>query len=192
MNPPLFVFKPVIVDRPVRFGGPDDEAYNESYKGMWVDGGMLNNLPLHSYDHLKTLPHLTYMGKRRTKWGGYEVAVPPGDEPRPFNDWTLGVRLGLRDTKPFKINEHYGEKSAGVLFDFAGQLLTAFLADSSDSQIRSPLEHQRVCTLDVSELDLLDFAGPAIDEARGQRTRADRKRRTLITAERTMREFLGA
>ncbi|MBK6344261.1 MAG: patatin-like phospholipase family protein [Flavobacteriales bacterium] len=85
-----FVFKPVIVDRPVRFGGPDDEAYNESYRGMWVDGGMLNNFPLHAYDSQARLPDLTYQGKRRAKWGGYEVAVPPSDEQRPFQDWSTG------------------------------------------------------------------------------------------------------
>ncbi len=191
-----FVFKPVIIDRPVRYGGPDDEAYNESYKGMWVDGGMLNNFPLHAYDHQARLPNLTYQGQRRVKWGGYEVAVPPGDEQRPFQDWVLGVRLGLRDNTPFMVNDHYGEKNAGVMFDFAVQLLTTFLADSSDSQIRTAREQERVCTLDVSKLDLLDFAGPDIDEQRiklfpDAQARAKAKRETLDLAERTMRSFLG-
>ena len=195
-----FVFKPVIVDRPVRFGGPDDEAYNESYKGMWVDGGMLNNFPLHAYDSQARLPDLTYQGKHRIKWGGYEVAVPRGEdehppgEDRPFDDRVLGVRLGLRDTRLFNVNKEYGDKNAGVMFDFAGQLLTTFLAHSSDSQIRSAREQERVCTLDVSKLDLLDFAGPEIDELRGRagHARAKAKRDTLDDAERTMRSFLGA
>lgn len=122
------------------------------------------------------------------------VAVPPSDEQRPFQDWVLGVRLGLRDNAPFNVNAHYGEKNAGAMFDFAGQLLTTFLADSSDSQIRSALEHERVCILDVSQLNLLDFAGPEIDELRGRagHARAKAKRDTLDDAERTMRSFLGA
>lgn len=199
-----FVFKPDIVDRPVRYGGPDNEAYNESYRGMWVDGGMLNNFPLHAYDSQARLPDLTYQGKRRIKWGGYDVAVPrgedehPPDEERPFDDRVLGVRLGLRDAHPFNVNKEYGEKNAGVMFDFAGQLLTTFLADSSDSQIRTAREQERVCTLDVSKLDLLDFAGPEIDELRTDiyrpdvaRARAKAKRDTLDQAERTMRSFLG-
>lgn len=165
---------------------------------MWVDGGMLNNFPLHAYDSQARLPGLTYQGKRRTEWGGYEVAVPPSDEQRPFQDWVLGVRLGLRDTTPFKVNEHYGEKNAGVMFDFVGQLLTTFLADSSDGQIRTEAEQQRVCMLNVSKLDLLDFAGPEIDVQRTDiyrpdvaRARAKAKRDVLDQAERTMRSFLG-
>ena len=196
-----FVFKPVIVDRDVRIG-PENEEYNESYRGLWVDGGMLNNFPLHAYDSQARLSNLTYQGKRRIKWGGYEVAVPHGEderppgEDRPFDDRVLGVRLGLRDKSTFDVNKEYGDKNAGVLFDFAGQLLTTFLADSSDSQVRTPLEQQRVCTLDVSKLDLLDFAGPDIDEQRPRlypdaQARAKAKRETLDNAERTMRAFLG-
>ena len=196
-----FVFKPVIVDRDVRIG-PENEEYNESYRGLWVDGGMLNNFPLHAYDSQARLSNLTYQGKRRIKWGGYEVAVPRGEderppgEDRPFDDRVLGVRLGLRDKSTFDVNKEYGDKNAGVLFDFAGQLLTTFLADSSDSQVRTPLEQQRVCTLDVSKLDLLDFAGPDIDEQRPRlypdaQARAKAKRETLDNAERTMRAFLG-
>ena len=193
-----FVFKPVIVDRDVRIG-PENEEYNESYRGLWVDGGMLNNFPLHAYDSQVRRPDLTYQGKHRVKWGGYEVAVPRGEDEHPpdadrqFDDRVLGVRLGLRDTRPFDVNKEYGDKNAGVLFDFAGQLLTTFLADSSDSQVRSPLEQQRVCTLDVSKLDLLDFAGPDIDEQRYPfgKARAQAKRDTLDHAEQTMRSFLG-
>jgi predicted acylesterase/phospholipase RssA len=196
-----FVFKPVIVDRDVRLGS-ENEDYNESYKGLWVDGGILNNFPLHAYDSQARLPDLTYQGKRRMRWGGYEVAVPRGEderppgEERPFDERVLGVRLGLRDKTQFDVNKEYGEKNAGVLFDFAGQLLTTFLADSSDSQVRTPLEQQRVCTLDVSKLDLLDFAGPEIDEQRIKddpqaRMRAKAKRDTLDQAERTMRSFLS-
>ena len=60
MNIPV-LFKPVFVeaDVPVKIDPKTKTKYNEKaddYRGNWVDGGVLNNFPLHAFDFLS--PHV--------------------------------------------------------------------------------------------------------------------------------------
>lgn len=60
---------------------------------------MLNNFPLHAYDAQARLPDLTYQGKRRSKWGGYQVAVPRGEDERPTEERFSNRRNAERITE---------------------------------------------------------------------------------------------
>src|SRR5690554_5884766 len=44
-------FKPVYVDTDVRAG---DTAQKLKYQGLFIDGGMLNNYPLHAFAHIES------------------------------------------------------------------------------------------------------------------------------------------
>lgn len=44
------VFKPTFVNASVDLSKKPDDPYNLSYRGFYVDGGMMNNLPIHVWD----------------------------------------------------------------------------------------------------------------------------------------------
>ena len=83
-----FVFKPILINRKVTESFPENHLYNREYQGLWVDGGMLLNFPLHAFDVYAKLT-LT-PGDAES----YQVAIPP--EPgqvTEFNKKVLGFRL---------------------------------------------------------------------------------------------------
>ena len=184
MSIPL-LFKPALIDGDVhRSASPE---YNESYRGLWVDGGMLNNYPLHAFDQTARVLGLTFQNRTNTV-GGFTVAMPSGTD-QPFNKSCAGFRLGLRDDTKYKVADDFGEDQLGVLGKFLGSLLITILADASDSQIRSAEEQVRTCLLDTVGLGLVDFAGPTIDDLRGKAEQAEGKRAAIRAANSRTIEF---
>jgi predicted acylesterase/phospholipase RssA len=52
------LFKPTLVTGEVKLGKqPDIAAHNYNYKGYFVDGGMLANIPIHAFDYEADNPH---------------------------------------------------------------------------------------------------------------------------------------
>jgi NTE family protein len=100
-----FLFKPVLVNTLVDADhGADD--YTTSYNGLYVDGGMAQNFPLHAFDHLRPFQHrggTTSPMVRELLFNGepvnasYEVAAPRMifDKPPEFCDCVAGFNLGL-------------------------------------------------------------------------------------------------
>ena len=177
MSIPL-LFKPVLIDGDVnRYASPE---YNESYRGLWVDGGMLNNYPIHAFDHTARMPGLTFQNRSNTA-GGFTVAMPSATEQQ-FNRSCAGFRLGLRNNAKYEVADDFGEDKLGVLGPYLGSLLLTILADASDSQMKSAEEWARTCMLDPTGLGLVDFAGPSIDVARGKPDRAIPKREAIEKA----------
>ncbi len=184
MSIPL-IFKPVLIDGEVnRSASPE---YNESYRGLWVDGGMLNNYPIHAFDSTSRVLGLTFQNQTNAV-GGFTVATPPTEE-RPFNRSCAGFRLGLRNDSKYDVNDDFQEQDLGVLGSFLGDLLSTILADSSDSQVRSPEEAVRTCMLDTTGLGLVDFSGPEIDFLRKDPDRARAKLKAIEMARRTTTQF---
>jgi NTE family protein len=124
MNFPL-LFKPIWLD------GPSD------YVGYWVDGGVLNNLPIHAFD----------------------------DESQSLNPKLLAFRLAdgwrNREDRPADVRSQ-----ASVLWDYLALLKGSFTFPANDGQFRSPSERSQSIDLFTQQLTLIDFA-PTPDSMRG-------------------------
>jgi predicted acylesterase/phospholipase RssA len=146
MNLPI-LFKPVYID------ALDD------YQGYWVDGGLLNNLPLHAFDEARTNPLLS-------------------DDPnlRPLHPGILGLRLtpGFEDPKQ---NDAAISAVAGTfdaLTHHLGDVFETILAPSEEGQIRTPAEREQTIDLYTENLATTEFAPPQ-EKSQGPVEKARRK-----------------
>lgn len=175
MNFP-FAFRPVYVDHPVR---GNDKAQAENYRGLYVDGGMLNNFPIHAFDTIKQTDQL-YDGSKllfRNKQtvgaylAGDFVQGTAGDEK------FLGFRLAdlyaegnpnIDQGPPVKSdrNSIYPDSlddKKGVLGRFVQDLISTFMYPAGDGQIRFPNDMERTVYIDSTGWDAWDFSHPDID-----------------------------
>ena len=139
-------FKPVYVDTDVRAG---DTAQKLKYQGLFIDGGMLNNYPIHAFDHIEHtenptpgaafLSEITYRGLR----GDYPIAGDPKLRQADC-DCVLGMRLEDKKEKPdrFEKEELYPSNEI-VLGSFLKDLLATYMTYSEESQIRSVSDEER-------------------------------------------------
>lgn len=149
MNLPL-VFKPVEVKAKV----PKRASQGRyDYQGLWMDGGALNNLPIHVFDNPDESP---------------DELSHAYDNPNPdlLHPGVLGLRLtdGAPGTQPRGPVQMDG--SERHLWNLLGELLETLLYPSEEGQIRSPAERAQTVELFTYALTTLDFA-PA-DELRKQ------------------------
>ena len=122
MTIPL-LFKPVVVQ----------DGTNEVDGGLWVDGGTLNNLPLHVFDSDN------YSGRGQQS------------QSSSFNTAVLGCRLVPEPTSasvPTPTNS---------MADFLSDLANTLLYPSADGQIMSDLEARHVVDVPCGSLGTLDF-----------------------------------
>lgn len=134
MNLPV-LFKPVHVDVRV----PVNE-YNRSandYQGLWIDGGVLNNLPLHAFNHL--------------------VTPPSADHPhlRPLHPNMLGLRL---TDGPHTAAATPRPGTFDILLEHLGNITGTVLYPSEEGQIRSPDEREQTIDLRTYDLATTEFA----------------------------------
>lgn len=154
MNLPL-VFKPI----EVKAVGEMDEELGikpEDYIGRFVDGGLLNNLPIHAFDYLMTEEERE------------EYSMHPN---------ILGLRL-TEGIDPLDIWYKAPEKKAPEqnngaypIWDLLADLLPTLLYPSEEGQIRSLDERSQTIELYTYELSTLEFA-PSIDKRRNPVARA--------------------
>lgn len=136
MSLPL-VFKPLLVNYP----GPVVGGAEGKYTGLWVDGGLLTNLPIHGFDSFPTAGSAQY-----------EV---------PLNPNVLALRLFDGDL-PLK-SQHLIRKSRSPrpwseLLDHAAELVETLLSPSEEGQIRSESERQQTIRIYGGRLSTLDFS----------------------------------
>lgn len=181
MNLPI-IFKPFYIKGTVHKGYSDDSPYNRGYNGFWVDGGMLNNYPIHAFDEINekfsyisgdnSKRPLLYLGKPITT----EIAVESPKKHADFCECILGFQLVDEDAvnmkKNKKIQEIYedsfsDEKNANSLSYFS-QLLDTFMHPAEEGQIRSELEREYSVVLNASGIETTDFASPSIHDKRAE------------------------
>jgi predicted acylesterase/phospholipase RssA len=129
------LFKPVFVEADVPVGALNRTA--KDYHGFWVDGGLLNNFPLHAFDHLGP------------------AASPRHSHLQPLHPNMLGLRL--TDT-PKPAQDSTGDFS--VLLEYLGNLYPTVLYPSEQGQIRTVEEEQQTIDLLTYDLGLTEFAAP--------------------------------
>ncbi|MBC8757292.1 patatin-like phospholipase family protein [Kordia sp. YSTF-M3] len=177
MNLP-FLFKPVFVTASVN--REETQAYNNEYKGLWVDGGMLNNFPLNAFNKLKTMSLKIFDNDVVL-----DVAANSFNSDADFKKNTLGFRL---EPEPigediFNDNEALAKKlfeanSGQVVSAYLGDIFKTFMFPGSKGQIRNKVEEEYSITVNDAasvgtgrektyyEWQLTDFASPKLTKLR--------------------------
>lgn len=143
MNLPI-LFKPVKVEALVAPSALVDKA--EDYQGFWVDGGLLNNFPLHAFDH-----HSPQISSR----------FP---DLRPLNPHILGLRL--TDGPPDYQKKGKEAPSTGFaallapLKEHVGNIFETLMFPSEGGQIRTIEEIEQTIDLFTYDLETTEFAPP--------------------------------
>lgn len=174
-----FAFKPTYIGGGVRQG---DTAQNAAYKGLYVDGGMLNNYPVRAFDTiakrstLSTGDPILFQGKDVAEIGGVFLAVDP-KEGTAGNEPFLGFRLVDMGDANVPYDQDQGpapDTSFDSLFPASGNprvgidllkdLYFTLMYPTSEGQIRYANDRSRTIPLNVHGLDVFDFAHPKADQ----------------------------
>lgn len=185
MNLPI-IFKPIYVNYTVH--KQKDLKYNDLYKGLWVDGGMLNNFPIHAFDELERITD----GKDYF----FDIAKTKANTLKPFSNIVLGFRIkGKPEEKDTEFNE-----DLMVITSYVGSLINTFMYSGGDGQIRTPQEEASTIYLNsfvenkinkdgkyengekYSEISVIDFASAGLDMIRGNSHMAKIKQSLIIKA----------
>ncbi|MBL7962353.1 MAG: patatin-like phospholipase family protein [Flavobacteriales bacterium] len=183
MNFPL-VFRPVYVNMPVR---GNDKVQADRYRGLYVDGGMLNNYPIRAFDTIEQKDMLwdnvTPLLFRNEPIQGAYLAVErvPGTE---GNEKFLGFRLFdlLANGDPTMVvppakgptredvfpnattDRKCDEARFWMLPKYMDDLISTFLFSSGEGQIRFKNDIERTVYIDSTGWDAWDFSHPNIDD----------------------------
>jgi NTE family protein len=150
MNLPI-LFKPIVVKSQVPVTEEDEFLKGispDGFKGEWVDGGLLNNLPLHVFDHIgfedptKPVPLNPNIVAFRL-FGGYD----PNRAGRFLN--TPWGKIDL-DAKP--------DKPLGIFFGFLASLFDTLLSPSGKGQLRNWREKDQTVQFFTDRLSTLEFS----------------------------------
>jgi NTE family protein len=139
MNLPL-LFKPVLVEAEVAVSNFNSDP--KAYQGRWVDGGLLNNFPLHAFD--------------------YQQPPVSKDHPeyRPLHPKMLGLRLTDGPGRPRP------KPSDNILKQHLSDVLETTLYPANEGQILTPQEMAQTIPLWTYDLDTTDFAPPTSASAK--------------------------
>ncbi|MCB9762686.1 MAG: patatin-like phospholipase family protein [Alphaproteobacteria bacterium] len=153
------MFKPVLVSR----------MASSAYDGLWLDGGILNNLPLHAWDPQQAPP-----------------STVPGETMHP-GVLALRIMEGMPNAPAPPALSHTWSALPGTqktrwqgLTDFLGALGGAVLSPAEEGQIRTPRERRQTLKLYAGPLSTMRFNAP------------DREIDAVIAmAERSTKDFFG-
>jgi NTE family protein len=132
------IFKPVYVDTNVKAG--DDKA-QKNYKGLYVDGGMLNNIPIRAFDNIipsNAISFLSDLTYRESK-NSFDVAGNP-DLATERNDAVLGLRLQESTKKTIKDRDKIYPEDDSVFMDFMDELMSTLMYPAEEGQLVNPLD----------------------------------------------------
>jgi NTE family protein len=168
MNIPI-LFKPIYINSKVH-GGAEDE-YNQKYHGLWVDGGMLNNYPIHAFDVLENhppdpslidFPVATIFPENDTTISvgkGFDESISE----RKIRDGVLGFRLTDKTLKEqAELRDDISPKDY-TLKRYFGELLNTFMYPSEEFQIRDKSDRDKTIVLYTEEIKITDFSNIPLD-----------------------------
>jgi predicted acylesterase/phospholipase RssA len=171
------LFKPVYVDYNV---DKADSSKQAIYKGLFVDGGMLNNFPVHAFDDLIRVKKNDINSSMRADFQStFFLSGTTPYSAKNLSPKTFGIRCGVDKTVVPKYEDIYPSENKMEIVNFLGQLLETFLYPGEGGQIRNATEARQTVevptTYDLKALGLkfeialevTDFAHPQIDRVRG-------------------------
>ena len=129
------VFKPIYVD------APQGDPVLGKLRGLWLDGGILNNIPVHAFD-----------AEPRPKQRGASTALHPG---------MLALRLVNGAPRSFQAYDDPKQDSlplTGLLRDIFG----TFMVPGRDGQFLTPEETLQSLDLFTFDLSLFQFSPSAV------------------------------
>lgn len=145
-------FKPTFVDSEVAKGF--DER-NKRYFGLYVDGGVLNNYPIRSFDNLiqyKDTPgYLSGLTYRSEELSSSTILAGDPFEARKNCDCFLGIRLEetTAPAKPVEKKDLFPTDKWAIA-DYLKSLYKSFFYPSEEGQIRSAEDLRRTVKLSAS------------------------------------------
>lgn len=163
MNIP-YLYKPILVDCDVdrSRSGEAGERYNRKFKGLYVDGGMVNNLPIHAFDY--------FQDGHEAGEGDKSGDVPPKSpedlayfervEAKPLSPYVLGLKLSS-NPKEESLEDKLAKYSPMPLSSLSRDLLGTYLSNAEDAQVSLLSEQEQVINLYVHDLSIMEFAPPA-------------------------------
>lgn len=121
-------------------------AYNHRYRGLYVDGGVQLNYPLHLFNAPEGRPYYEFnLAEKRIRT-------------QDLNPHTLGFRLGLPDKKTVPFDSDADVLAQLDLGTYMGNLVGTMMFFSEDGQVRTKREFEQTITIDTGSLGTLDFA----------------------------------
>lgn len=136
MNFPI-VFRPIYIDFLVNQKEPSE--YNNSYKGLWADGGIFNNLPIHAFNILSG-KSLYYNGEMLNN---QMVAANEYDKDINHNENVLGLTIGERKdpTLGLDTTDLFNESNSNPDFSFGlgglfDDLFSSILFNGSSGRLK--------------------------------------------------------
>ncbi len=184
MSIPL-LFKPVYIDLKMRdysFNPEDNkqskeeiDQHNNKYKGLYVDGGMLINFPIHAFDKLEQIKIATIKNEDGSyNYNNYLISKVKENLEYEFEETTLGLKL---DTSTIRIKndikdvygdgEKENENNYKILGEYFLLLLDTFMYGGSKGQINATKVEENTIRLDYGFIETTDFSSPNLDEKRG-------------------------
>jgi NTE family protein len=163
------VFKPTFVNASVDLSKKPDDPYNLSYRGFYVDGGMMNNLPIHVWDEGPDQP---------MNPGVIGIRVSSGFDPADKTyaddaDWRTyidsdkelkkaGYTRIIRSNTSYDANGSLTVKTdvnnfISVFGGYGGDILSTLMTPSEVGQIRTASERARTVEFFSYDIGLLDF-----------------------------------
>lgn len=174
------VFKPTYVDALVNIAkGPNDDI-NKSYKGFYVDGGALNNIPIHVWDEAPDKPmnpavfgicvnsgfdpnDLTYDSD--PLWKSYIDAVnkAAAEKGLPAIPYKRVIESNMSYNGPTGSLQIKTDVDAffSVLGGYAGDILNTLMYPAAGGQIRTPEEKAKLLDIYAYDIGVLDFTPDA-------------------------------
>ncbi|MDT8412389.1 MAG: patatin-like phospholipase family protein [Vicingaceae bacterium] len=191
MNIPI-IFKPIWINYDVREG---DKQQKIKYQGLWGDGGLLNNFPIHAFDNIVN-QEINYQNVISAQPIASEVM-----EERKFCDCVLGLRLtDIQERenleKPLKKENVFPENSSFIIGDYLNNLYETIMYPAENGQIRSTVEELSTININIRDtskeirkyyeegltVEMTDFSTPSMDRERGNNIIADSKERLIKEA----------
>jgi|GEM_PF-3671436 len=120
--------------------------YNNQYKGLYIDGGMQLNYPIHLFNTTYDNPFEEYaLIERRIKT-------------LPFNKNVLGFQLDLNDNTTVTLEKDQDVFKELEWSNYAGKLIESIMFYSEKGQIIDSNVKKNTITLDTKGIGTLDFA----------------------------------
>jgi NTE family protein len=169
MNIP-FAFRPIFVNYEVnrRVQGNERTDYRIRYAGLYVDGGMLNNYPIHAFDTKASAEALQL--KHKGKIAKTEVGAENDHFHNSYvNDNILGFRLSEHVNFATELTKVFdtSELDYKIMTSYSASLLGSFMSAGSEGQITSQELKNQTIELETTDISLFDFSTPDLDKERG-------------------------
>ena len=173
MSIPL-LFKPVRNHARVIKAKGRDNQYNKMHFGYYVDGGMLNNVPIHVFDHCIQQVHLHKLNLRVASPIAWSLDRAKAEGWSESHLAAQGVSRDQYKALSFvfegSVQQDLAQRASGSAWPaisiYAGELLDTLLYSANEGQFQSDRRRAELVFLDAEGVETADFSSIALDALR--------------------------